>query len=733
MRDTFCKLLCGLAFTSLLLLPGQASITVLYQSYNGDDVQYDFLGTNAAPLPTNVLFMAYYSTNAAGAGFNAANPSAPLYGDQLLGAYPLTQTTPTNFPGGYPGHIVGYLAEFYTNAPGGNLYLAVFDCTYAAYAASNIVPEGAHYLLTTNAMVLGLESSGSNNYVTGVGPAINAYVASNGAWVANRVITYSNAAAIGLSTQQLAFASTYASTSSVAPASYILSNTGASPMSYTNQVAYEAGGSGWLVPSPDSGQLAAGASVGQTSRVSVIGLNVGTYTAHISVVSSDAYNSPQAVTVTFAVAKADQSINFGPISQQYLTNEITLGATAGSGLSVSYGVSGPGQLNGSKLSFTATGIVQVTAAQAGDGNWNAAVTVTQSVVVVNVPPVGSLTGTLQPSFVSTNGGGWRIQGSSTWRNSGYTQGNLTPGRYGVEFKTLRGWITPDVESVNVLAGQEAQAVGAYEKRNSPNDFDGDGISDIGCYYPPSGGWYVFQSFLRTLWTVEYAGGSGTLPITGDFDGDGYCDYGTYTPPSGFWQIMRSSAGGWSNSFGFAGTLPVTGDFDGDAILDFGCYYPPSGGWYIYKSRDGFWTNNFGFEGTVPVTGDFDGDGTDDFGCYYPPNGGWYIYKSRDGFWTNNFGFAGTVPVTGDFDGDGIDDFGCYYDQTGGWYLYKSRDGFWQNNFGFPGTLPITGDYDGDGTDDFGCYYPPSGGWYIYKSSDGFYTNNFGYVGTLPLK
>ncbi|MDD2237958.1 MAG: VCBS repeat-containing protein, partial [Kiritimatiellae bacterium] len=633
MRDTFCKLLCGLACTSMLLAPGYASITVTYQSYNGDG-QYDFLGTNALPLSTNMLFMAYYSTNITGAGFNPANPNVPLYGDQLLRAYPLTQATPTNFPG-HSGQISGYLAEYYTNAPDGNLYLAVFDCTYSAYTVSNTVPEGTRYLLTTNVMVPGVESSGGGE-LTDVGAAIHAYVASNGAWVADRVITYSNNAAIGLSTQQLAFASSYAATSSVAPASYILFNTGGSLMRYTNQVAYEAGASGWLVPSPVAGELDAGASIGQTCRVSVIGLNAGAYTASVSVVSADAANSPQTLTVTFAVAKANQTINFGTISQQYTTNVLTLGATASSGLPVDYGVSGPGRLAGSQLSFTGTGIVRVTASQPGSTNWFEAAAVTQSVVVVEPLPVGSLVGTLQPSFVCTNGGGWRIQGRSTWRSSGYRTDDLTPGQYLVEFRSLLGWIMPNTESVNVSAGREAQVVGAYQKRPSPNDFDGDGLSDIGCYDPALGGWYVFKSFLRAQWTVNYGGGTGTLPITGDFDGDGYCDYGTYTPSAGYWQIMRSSAGGWSNHFGFEGTLPVTGDFDGDSILDFGCYYPQSGGWYLFKSRDGFWENYFGFPGTVPVTGDFDGDGIGDFGCYYPETGRWYLYKSRNGFWENYF-------------------------------------------------------------------------------------------------
>jgi len=137
-------------------------------------------------------------------------------------------------------------------------------------------------------------------------------------------------------------------------------------------------------------------------------------------------------------------------------------------------------------------------------------------------------------------------------------------------------------------------------RTVPNDFDGDGLSDIGCYYPPTGGWFIFKSASQSLWTTQ---------------------------------------------FGFEGTLPITGDFDGDAISDFGCYYPVDGSWFIFKSStESLWTTQFGFDGTTPVVGDYDGDGKDDFGCYYPPTGGWFIYKSTTGLWTTQFGYEGTIAI-----------------------------------------------------------------------------------------
>lgn len=263
-----------------------------------------------------------------------------------------------------------------------------------------------------------------------------------------------------------------------------------------------------------------------------------------------------------------------------------------------------------------------------------------------------------------------------------------------------------------------------------NDFDGDGISDIGCYHPESGAWSILRSRDGEL-TTSF-GYAGTLPVTGDFDGDGLCDFGCFFAPGGNWYLFKSTDGFWGTAFGFDGTLPVTGDFDGDEKDDFGCYYPLNGAWLFFNSTEGFTSTQFGYEGTIPITGDFDGDGICDFGCYYPDNGSWYIYKSAAGFWSTGFGFSDTLPIVGDFDADGACDFGCYYPPTGAWYIYKSSQGFWSTSFGYEGTVPVTGDYDGDGYCDFGCYDDESGIWYLFTSSNGFTAGTYGYAGTLPI-
>ena len=93
-------------------------------------------------------------------------------------------------------------------------------------------------------------------------------------------------------------------------------------------------------------------------------------------------------TATFEVAKGVQTILFPSLGVQWATNVVELGAVAGSGLPVGYEVvSGPGVVEDGLLTFTGPGTVTVRASQAGDGNWEAAPSVTSVATVRAVPTV----------------------------------------------------------------------------------------------------------------------------------------------------------------------------------------------------------------------------------------------------------------------------------------------------------------------------------------------------------
>ncbi len=87
--------------------------------------------------------------------------------------------------------------------------------------------------------------------------------------------------------------------------------------------------------------------------------------------------------------KLEQTITFDPIPERTLNDgSIVLGATASSGLPVSYSiVSGPATLNGNKVTITSAGIVSIKASQAGNATYLAAPDVIRTFTVNNNAPV----------------------------------------------------------------------------------------------------------------------------------------------------------------------------------------------------------------------------------------------------------------------------------------------------------------------------------------------------------
>ena len=103
--------------------------------------------------------------------------------------------------------------------------------------------------------------------------------------------------------------------------------------------------------------------------------------------------------ILYAVAKANQTItSFPNPGTQWVTNKVRLSATASSGLPVTFAVrSGPGTLaNGTNLTFSAAGTVVVVASQDGNTNWNAAPSVTNTVLVTKAVAGVTLSNLSQP-------------------------------------------------------------------------------------------------------------------------------------------------------------------------------------------------------------------------------------------------------------------------------------------------------------------------------------------------
>lgn len=108
--------------------------------------------------------------------------------------------------------------------------------------------------------------------------------------------------------------------------------------------------------------------------------NVGSYTVVGTVVDTTYAGSASG---TLVIAKANQTITFNaPADREFSTATINLSATAGSGLPVSFAVlSGPASVDGTTLTLTGAGTVNLQATQGGDANYNAAPSVNRSFTV----------------------------------------------------------------------------------------------------------------------------------------------------------------------------------------------------------------------------------------------------------------------------------------------------------------------------------------------------------------
>ena len=117
-------------------------------------------------------------------------------------------------------------------------------------------------------------------------------------------------------------------------------------------------------------------------------VNVGSYPVVATV------NDPNATgtkTGTLVIGKGNQTISFTSLPAMHVGDaDRSLTATAASGLPVSYASSNTSIVtivDGNKLHAVATGSTFITATQAGDANWNAALAVKQLLTVPSAPPL----------------------------------------------------------------------------------------------------------------------------------------------------------------------------------------------------------------------------------------------------------------------------------------------------------------------------------------------------------
>ncbi|GCC50800.1 hypothetical protein SanaruYs_10180 [Chryseotalea sanaruensis] len=118
------------------------------------------------------------------------------------------------------------------------------------------------------------------------------------------------------------------------------------------------------------------------STITIVGAGSTTITASQS--GNEIFNPATSIPQVLTVNKADQIINFAAIPEQLLsTGTLVLSATSSAGLDISYSSSNTSvtTVTGATLTFHSAGVTTITASQAGNSNFNAAIAIDQSLTI----------------------------------------------------------------------------------------------------------------------------------------------------------------------------------------------------------------------------------------------------------------------------------------------------------------------------------------------------------------
>lgn len=109
----------------------------------------------------------------------------------------------------------------------------------------------------------------------------------------------------------------------------------------------------------------------------------GPFVGNVNITDNDPnFGNQQQIVVQGSTPTQAQTITFPPLTTPVQVGDTaTLAATSDSGLPVSYTVTGPATVSGNTLSYTGPGTVVVTATQAGNSTYEAAVPVSQTITV----------------------------------------------------------------------------------------------------------------------------------------------------------------------------------------------------------------------------------------------------------------------------------------------------------------------------------------------------------------
>ncbi len=245
----------------------------------------------------------------------------------------------------------------------------------------------------------------------------------------------------------------------------------------------------------------------------------------------------------------------------------------------------------------------------------------------------------------------------------------------------------------------------------PNDFDGDGTSDIALFRGSSGLWAI-----RGISRV-YFGHAGDELIPRDYNGDATTDIAIFRPAAGLWAVKGVSR----IYFGSSSDTPVPGDYNGDGQPELAIFRPASGLWAIR----GLTRTYFGASGDTPVPADYLVAGVKSIGIFRESTGLWAISQ-----WSRvYFGGSGDIPIP-------VREGGVSpIQKTARPSIFRPSSGLWAQwsgprlYFGRSGDFPLLGDYTGSTGTKIGIFRPASSGLWAIREVTRVY---YGSTGDIPV-